>query len=69
MFWASPRSSGTSRPVGSELVFLQTPGSEELLEITCFPGSGPVHVQPDSHAPRIRGESLASLKNIWLVTA
>ena len=34
-------------PRGSELVFLQTPGSEELLEITCFPGSGPVQVQPD----------------------
>jgi len=34
-------------PRGSELVFLKTPGSEELLEITCFPGSGPVQVQPD----------------------
>jgi lactoylglutathione lyase len=34
-------------PRGSELVFLRTPGSEELLEITCFPGSGPVLVQPD----------------------
>jgi lactoylglutathione lyase len=34
-------------PRGSELVFLQTPGSEELIEITCFPGSGPVQVQPD----------------------
>ena len=34
-------------PRGSELVFLRTPGSEELIEITCFPGSGPVHVQPD----------------------
>jgi lactoylglutathione lyase len=34
-------------PRGSELVFLQTPGSEELLEITYFPGSGPVQVQPD----------------------
>jgi lactoylglutathione lyase len=34
-------------PRGSELVFLQTPGSEEELEITCFPGSGPVQVQPD----------------------
>jgi lactoylglutathione lyase len=26
---------------------LKTPGSEELIEITCFPGSGPVQVQPD----------------------
>ena len=34
-------------PRGSELVFLQTPGSEELLEITYYPGSGPVQVQPD----------------------
>jgi lactoylglutathione lyase len=34
-------------PRGSELVFLQTPGSEELIEITCFPGSGPVQVQTD----------------------
>ena len=34
-------------PRGSELVFLQTPGSEELIEITCYPGSGPVQVQPD----------------------
>jgi lactoylglutathione lyase len=34
-------------PRGSELVFLKTPGSEELIEITCFPGSGSVQVQPD----------------------
>ena len=34
-------------PRGSELVFLCTPGSEELIEITYFPGSGPVQVQPD----------------------
>jgi lactoylglutathione lyase len=34
-------------PRGSELVFLRTPGSEELIEITFFPGSGPVQVQPD----------------------
>ncbi|MFZ0828267.1 MAG: VOC family protein [Verrucomicrobiia bacterium] len=34
-------------PRGSELVFLRTPGSEEKIEITCFPGSGPVQVQPD----------------------
>ena len=34
-------------PRGSELVFLQVPGSEELIEITYFPGSGPVQVQPD----------------------
>lgn len=34
-------------PRGSELVFLRTPNSEELLEITYYPGSGPVVVQPD----------------------
>ena len=34
-------------PRGSELVFLRTPGSEELIELCCFPASGPVQVQPD----------------------
>ncbi len=34
-------------PRGSKLVFLRTPGSEELIELTYFPGSGPVKVQPD----------------------
>jgi lactoylglutathione lyase len=34
-------------PRGSELVFLKTPGSEELLEICCYPGSGPVAVGHD----------------------
>ena len=34
-------------PRGSELVFLKTPNSEELIEVTFFPGSGPVQVQPD----------------------
>lgn len=34
-------------PRGSSLVFLQTPGSEELIEITHYPASGPVKVQPD----------------------
>ncbi|MFN0126796.1 MAG: VOC family protein [Verrucomicrobiales bacterium] len=34
-------------PRGSELVFLETPGSEELLEICCYPASGPVIVGPD----------------------
>jgi lactoylglutathione lyase len=32
---------------GSELVFLKAPGSEELLEICKFDGSGPVIVGPD----------------------
>jgi lactoylglutathione lyase len=34
-------------PRGSELVFLQTPGSEELIELCHFPSAGPVQVQPD----------------------
>jgi len=34
-------------PRGSELVFLKAPHSEELIEITHFPGSGPVQVQAD----------------------
>src|SRR3954452_1348758 len=34
-------------PRGSELAFLKAPESEELIEITCFLGSGPVQVQPD----------------------
>ena len=34
-------------PRGSELVFLETPGSEELIEICSYPASGPVLVGPD----------------------
>src|SRR5437879_3476926 len=34
-------------PRGSELVFLKAPESEEQIEITHFPSSGPVQVQPD----------------------
>lgn len=34
-------------PRGSELVFLRTPGSEELIEICSYPASGPVVVGPD----------------------
>ena len=34
-------------PRGSELVFLKAPQSDELIEITCFPRSGPVQVQAD----------------------
>jgi len=34
-------------PRGSELVFLKTPQSDEHIEITFFPGSGPVQVQAD----------------------
>ncbi len=34
-------------PRGSELVFLKAPKSEELIELCCYPASGPVQVQPD----------------------
>jgi lactoylglutathione lyase len=34
-------------PRGSELVFMKTPGSEELIELCHFPAGGPVKVQPD----------------------
>ena len=34
-------------PRGSELVFMKTQGSEELIELCYFPGSDSVHVQPD----------------------
>lgn len=34
-------------PRGSELAFLKAPESEETIEITHFPGSGPVQVQAD----------------------
>ncbi len=34
-------------PRGSELVFLKALGSEELIEICQYPGSGPVNVPPD----------------------
>ncbi len=34
-------------PRGSQLAFLKTPGSDELIELTSFPPSGPVKVQQD----------------------
>jgi lactoylglutathione lyase len=34
-------------PRGSELVFLETPNSAELIEICSYPASGPVTVCPD----------------------
>ena len=34
-------------PRGSHLAFLKVPNSEELIELTCFPPSGPVIVQED----------------------
>ena len=34
-------------PRGSQLAFLKVPNSEELIELTSFPPSGPVTVQED----------------------
>lgn len=34
-------------PRGSQLAFLSVPNSDEEIEITYFPGSGPVEVQED----------------------
>ena len=34
-------------PRGSELVFMKAPESEELIELCCYPASGPVQVQAD----------------------
>lgn len=34
-------------PRGSQLAFLKVPSSDELIELTSFPASGPVKVQED----------------------
>ena len=47
-------------PRGAELVFLKTPGSEELIELCCFPASGPVRVQPDLTHLAFEVKSLAA---------
>jgi len=49
-------------PRGSELVFLKAPGSEELIEITFYPGSGPVQVQPDLTHLAFEVENLAAFE-------
>ncbi len=46
-------------PRGSELVFLKTPGSEELIEVCYFPSSGPVQVQADLTHLAFQVDSLA----------
>jgi len=49
-------------PRGSELVFLKTPGSEELVEITFFPAGGSVQVQPDLTHLAFEVDSLAEFE-------
>ena len=47
-------------PRGSELVFLKTPQSEELIEICSYPASGPVIVGPDLTHLAFEVEDLAA---------
>src|SRR5213075_2543486 len=49
-------------PRGSELVFLKAAESEEQIEITHFPGSGPVQVQPDLTHLAFQVDSLADFE-------
>jgi lactoylglutathione lyase len=49
-------------PRGSELVFLQAPGSEEQIEITYFPAGGLVQVQPDLTHLAFEVEDLAAFE-------
>jgi lactoylglutathione lyase len=49
-------------PRGSELVFLKTPGSEELIELCSFPAAGSVSVQPDLTHLAFEVESLAEFE-------
>ncbi len=47
-------------PRGSELVFMKTAGSEELIELCSFPAGGPVQVQPDLTHLAFEVEDLAA---------
>ncbi len=49
-------------PRGSELVFMQADGSEELIELCHFPGSEPVKCQPDLTHLAFEVESLAEFE-------
>jgi lactoylglutathione lyase len=49
-------------PRGSELVFMKAPESEELIELCCFPSSGPVQVQPDLTHLAFEVDSLADFE-------
>ena len=49
-------------PRGSELVFLQASGSEELIEICFLPGSESVKVQPDLTHLAFEVDSLAEFE-------
>ena len=49
-------------PRGSELVFMQAQGSEELIELCHLPGSEPVKVQPDLTHLAFEVDSLAEFE-------
>ena len=49
-------------PRGSELVFMQATGSEELIELCYFPGSEPVKCQPDLTHLAFEVDSLAEFE-------
>ena len=49
-------------PRGSELVFLKTPGSEELIELCAYPAAGSVQVQPDLTHLAFEVDSLAEFE-------
>ena len=50
-------------PRGSKLVFLAVPNSEEEIEITYYPGSGPVQVQEDLMHLAFEVESMDDFAN------
>lgn len=53
-------------PRGSDLVFLKAPDSEEQIEITNFPGSGPVQVQADLTHLAFEVDNLEEFsKHLW----
>jgi lactoylglutathione lyase len=49
-------------PRGSELVFLKSVDSDELIEICCFPNAGPVQVQADLTHLAFEVENLAAFE-------
>lgn len=49
-------------PRGSKLVFLSVPNSEEEIEVTYFPDSGPVKVQEDLMHLAFEVESMADFQ-------
>lgn len=50
-------------PRGSKLVFLSVPNSDEEIELTYFPGSGPVVVQEDLMHLAFEVESMSVFQN------